>query len=277
MAWFPVRSLTQFLRQLHLNLQMSKTQNLLLRPLISSQGVHRRGARAIAPASKKRLRDQQALEAQHSNLVRDAVLEFDPMENDEDPRGCTDKQNLFPTPLTEDVKILGITFDRHCVFDTHIEGLISKECLRQGVLARVSHTTWGLETSILKATYDAVISSLIRYGLLILGSCLPEDLANRLDVQVINTAARRISRLPMTTRVETLHFISGPHSFRNLYVIHCAQFAHSALSSHGSPTQARIKREICAIYDIPAVELGLEELKFNPFDTFWREQGSLPP
>ena len=58
--------------------------------------------------------------------------------------------------------------------------------------------------SILKATHDAVISSLIWYGLLIFGSCLPEDLVNRLDVQVINSAARRISRHPMTTRVETL-------------------------------------------------------------------------
>ena len=101
----------------------------------------------------------------------------------------------------------------------------------------MSHSSWGLEASILRVAHDAVIVSLIRYGLTIAGPCLPEDMETRQDVQAINTAARRISDLPRTARTETLHFLSGTHSYRNLYIRQGAQFVQPSLVSQGSIAQ----------------------------------------
>ena len=62
------------------------------------------------------------------------------MDSEEGLESNNDAQDLSPVPLTEDIKILGITFDRHFTFDSHIEGLIAKARLRRGVLARAPHT-----------------------------------------------------------------------------------------------------------------------------------------
>ena len=134
----------------------------------------------------------------------------------------------------------------------------------------------GLETSSLRVTHDAVITSLIRYGLLILGSCLPEDLIDKMDVQIINTAARRASDPPRTVRIESLQFLSGTRTYRNLYIKHCAQQVHSSLACGGSLTHARIRKEICSMCAIPSLDLDSGELHFDPLGAFWREDGSLP-
>ena len=69
----------------------------------------------------------------------------------------------------------------------------------------------------MRITHDAIITSPLRYGLVVFGSCCPDDLANRVDTAIINTAARRISGLPLSTRIEVLHFLAGTRSSRNLY------------------------------------------------------------
>ena len=59
-----------------------------------------------------------------------------------------------------------------------------------------------------------MIGSLLRYGNVIMGSCMPPDLLREVDTQAINVAARRICGADRTIRIETLHFITGCHSFK---------------------------------------------------------------
>ena len=121
----------------------------------------------------------------------------------------------------------------------------------------------------MQITHDAVILSLVRYGLTILGSCTPEDLVNQIDVQIIITASRKIADLPMATRIGTLHFLNNTWSFRNLFIRQCA------LMSHNSLIQSRVCRELCAIYRVSTLDLSLEELEFGRIDTFDRGYGGV--
>ena len=136
---------------------------------------------------------------------------------------------------------MGITFDPHVTLDAHFRVLLAKAQLRQGILSRVARTSWGLETTILKVTHDALLTSLFRYGLVLVGSCVPDDLLNKLDTQVINVAARSICAADRSMGIETLHFATGTHSFRNQYVVRCALMLDSVLreaivaSEIGSP------------------------------------------
>ena len=93
----------------------------------------------------------------------------------------------------------------------------------------MARTPWGVDTTVLKVTHDALITSILRYGLVLTGSGLPDDL--------LNMASRRITGLPFFRRVEALHFISGTRCLRNLYSQHCGVFLHSILLSHDSGLQ----------------------------------------
>ena len=61
-----------------------------------------------------------------------------------------------------------------------------------GILNRVSGLTWGLDTSVLRMTTDASVTSLLRYGLAITGSLAYEQSLVKLDTAVVNVTARRI-------------------------------------------------------------------------------------
>ena len=102
----------------------------------------------------------------------------------------------------------------------------------------------GLDASVLRVTHDALISSLLRYGLVLTGSSLPDDLMNKIDKGVVNVASRRIAGLPRITRIEALHFASGTHSIRNLVTQHRGHFLHLVLECHASGIRGRVAREL---------------------------------
>ena len=115
-----------------------------------------------------------------------------------------------------------------------------------------------------------------RHCLSILGSCLPNNLVNRIDARALNAAARRISDLPLTVRAGSLFFLSGANSYRNLYVRQCAQYVHASLISYGILTQGRLRREICAIYRARTTDLVTGTLDFDHIDASWEGHGGLP-
>ena len=115
----------------------------------------------------------------------------------------------YPFLQQETARVLGVLLDSHMTLDEHYKVLMSKAQVRQGILARVARMTWGLDTGVLRVTQEALITSLLRCGLALTGSCLPDDLLNRIDAGVVNIAARKIAGLPYITRIESLHFIAG--------------------------------------------------------------------
>ena len=255
-----------------LRLQDTKTVNMLYRPEVLPQGVYRRSPPLSYFTTRTRLRIQFTREAR---VIAD-MLDFDP--EDTIPHIVDERSGTegFPYPVADEMAILGITFDPHMTLDAHFKVLLAKAQLRQGILTRVARTSWGLETTILKVTHDALLTSLLRYGLVVMGSCIPDDLMDKLDTQIINVAARRIVGLPITTRVEALHFIAGTHSSRNLYSYHCAVFLHSTLVCHGSGLRGQIQKEICALLRINTLEPQVKEVAVDLERTFLADFSGVP-
>ena len=81
--------------------------------------------------------------------------------------------------------------------------------MRQSIMAGVARRKWGLETTVVRISSDAITASLLRYALVILGSCFPGDLVNEIDVQILSTKSRRITGLHLGMRIATLHFLAG--------------------------------------------------------------------
>ena len=234
-----------------LQIQRRKTQNILLDPRIIVDGIYRRTDTTSPQTTHARVRDQYCREAQWTANT----LDFHPnQETPTEPRP-KDLDRPFPYPLSSALKVLGITIDRHFTFDSHCSALLAKSRTRQGILSSVAHRGWGLETAVLRITHDALVTSLLRYGLNILGSTMPEDLINRIDVLVINPAARRITGLETHTRIEVLHFLAGTQSYRNLYVCHSASFLHSSMMVPGSQIRTRLEGEIKAMLKTSTLHL----------------------
>ena len=129
------------LKKRHLEIQREKTQSLLLQPDIAPQGVFRRSDRTVVTPTKKRLQEQRTREACHSEAVRATVLDFDPTEDPSIAQDGEITQHSFSFPLFDEVRILGILFDRHLTMDGHYASTLTKARLRQALFARMTHTT----------------------------------------------------------------------------------------------------------------------------------------
>ena len=159
-----------------------------------------------------------------------------------------DNVNDFPFPLFETVEVSGIQFHRHGALDDRFRDLLRRPQVRLAALYRVAKQTWGLDSTILKIIHGALITSLILYGLIFVGFCFPDDLANRMDTQISNPAARRITGLPLSTGIESLRCLAGTQSFRNIHIQHCAEFVFAAFVAGGGQLQSRAQNESCAIF-----------------------------
>ena len=79
---------------------------------------------------------------------------------------------------------------------------------------------WGLETGVLRMTHDAAISRLLRYALVVAGSCFPPEIMCSVNTQIVNIAAREIGGLGRSARIESLPFATGASAIFNLYIGH---------------------------------------------------------
>ena len=79
------------------------------------------------------------------------------------------------------------------------------------------------------------------------GSCLPPDLMSGVDTGVVNVAARRITGLDSSVRLESLHFLASTSSCQNLYILHCAEIVDAVLRAQGSSAKNRLEQEIGAM------------------------------
>ena len=256
-AWDNDEDTTEALGVRALQIQGEKTHNILLNPNVLAGGTYRRAPPVSALATKTRRARMYAQAARFS----DVQLELDPFDHPALQRPELIDAYGFPYPLAESMRVLGVQLDEYMTLDEHLQSILSRAQVRQGILAKVAHSSWGLETSVLRVTYDALLTSLLRYGLTMVGSCLTDDLVAKIDVHIINVASRRVTGLPIFTRIETLHFVAGTQSYRNMYLRQCAQFIHAVLVSYGSGIQHRLIRELCVIYGVSTLTPTVSPLK----------------
>ena len=243
-----VEYLRRILATLSLVLSNSKTKNLVFHPDLFPVGIFRRSPTWRFPSTKKRQETQHRMAA---TLLRE-VLEFDPQRPM--PDAGKNFWEGFPFPMTATMRVLGVTLDPYLTLDAHYEGIIAKAQMRQGILSRVAGYKWGLETGILRMTHDAVIGSLLRYALVLTGSCLPPDLLRKINTQVVNIAARKVGGLSRSARIESLHYTVGTTTVYNLYVRHCAEFMDACLRAPNSTVNKRLRRELEVYYGVSTFE-----------------------
>ena len=147
------------------------------------------------------------------------------------PRGLREQ---LPYEWSESPKILGVLFGEKLSYARHVEVLVGKAGVRHGVLSRLTRSNWGLETNILRVANEALLTSLTRYCLAMIGSGLYEDDFRTLETRHTHIGARRVGGLGMSARIETLIMVANTKSARNLFFLQCANKLDKCLRAFGS-------------------------------------------
>ena len=174
-----VPNLREALRPKSPSIQDLKTHNILLEPPLLPLGVYRRRPPLSILSTKTRLRLQRTNEAPYG----DKRQEGDPHDDAMSAMVILpDPSQGFPHPLARTVRVLGVTLGKQLTLGDHFCSLLKRPQVWQGILARVGRETWGLD-----------------------------DLMKKVGTRIINIASRQITGLPLSVRVESLHFLSGAH------------------------------------------------------------------
>ncbi|GBM16438.1 putative RNA-directed DNA polymerase from transposon X-element [Araneus ventricosus] len=113
------------------------------------------------------------------------------------------KLNDVIIPFVNDIRFLGITFDRKLTFLPHVK-LLRKKCEKSlNILKVLSTTTWGADRDSMIKIYKATVLSKIDYGCEIYGSAR-KSVLQKLD-PVHHTALRLCSGAFRTSPVQSLY------------------------------------------------------------------------
>ena len=104
-------------------------------------------------------------------------------------------------------KLLGVTFDQHLTFSTHVDNIRAKCMSRMNIIKIISHRSWKLSKATLVNIYRALIGSLLDYSSF-MHSCLSAENTRKLQV-IQNTAIRTIHHLKKDTSVTQLSLMHG--------------------------------------------------------------------
>ena len=203
-------------------------------------------------------------------------MDLDPLVSEPVESRSTQAAWGFPCPMSDEMRILGITLDPHLALGVLSRCLVSKALVRRSIFVRVARTSWGLDASVLRVTHDAFVSSLLRYGLVFTGSCSPGDLLNKIGAGIIDVASRRISGLPRITRIEALHAASGTFSIRNRYAQHCGNFLHLVPTSHASGIRERVPGELQVTFGDHSLDPAAGVLPVDQEASFFVESSGAP-
>ena len=177
------------------------------------------------------------MEKQKREAAKSSLLEM-PSEEEEEGSG---KRSSLPYPKENEIKILGLTFDRNPGFSTHIANIIAKTSVRQNVFRRVGGCTWGAEATIMRETHKALMESVVSYGLVATGPGAYGSELRRLDTCTLNPAARATAGAGSSARLTTLHSTAGTISIRNLYIQSCARPMDRGLRAGRSSVLSNIR------------------------------------
>ena len=140
-------------------------------------------------------------------------------------------------------------FDPRLTFRDHIRTLISRAGVRHHVFTCLARSNWGLESSILRTTHNALLVSLTRYGLVAMGSGAYEADLRSLEVRHTNVAARRVLGVGATARLGTLFSTSDLLPARNLYLRSRAAMLDRDLRASECTLHSRLDKRPQGVYN----------------------------
>ena len=134
-----------------------------------------------------------------------------------------------------------------------------------------------LETGVFGIMRNSNVTSILRYGLVVIGSGLQPDAMDKMETQITNKEARMTGGPDRFSRLEALHFVAPTHCYRNKHILHCAELIGAAIRAHNSSISTRIRAEIGAIIghaQMTVVSAGWLEKKpeISPFLVFFSRQ-----
>ena len=156
----------------------------------------------------------------------------------------------LPYPEVEEMRILGVIFDCDFSFERHFTRICEKTRVRMAILGRLATSSWGLESTMMRITGEALVVSLLRFGLTVVGSGLADGLMRRLDTTILNVMARRTTGVARTARIPVLHATAGILSAHNLFIQQCASMVDLSLRATGASVQARVSRWMECMYGV---------------------------
>ena len=245
--------ITRILRTLGLVLQQEKSFNLVVSPGDLIHGIFRRGLNL----SRSARMDLGHREEQLRTLNR-AGGEQAQREHGIFPESL---ESTLPFKTVSTIKILGVVFDTGFGFTAHVEGILQKVRLRHGIMARLARSTWGLEAGLLRSTHAALLTSLMGYGLAVVGSGAYEKDLRRLGTQGANVTARRITGISRSARLEVLHAAAGIWSIHNQYLQHVAMLLARALAADRCSLRDKLDKWLQQTFSVETWVPNREEIQ----------------
>ena len=139
-------------------------------------------------------------------------------------------------------------FDETMGVTVHVNNILNRALVRRGVMAQLASTEWGSEAGALRSTHIALMTSLVQYGLTTYGGHMYEKQPDRLDAQIVNIAARRITGARRSAGLEVLRLTAGLTSVRNMIIQQCGFMTIRALEARDSLLQAWVEDHIRQAY-----------------------------
>ena len=155
----------------------------------------------------------------------------------------------LPFPAVPVMKILGLMVDSGFRFQQHTAHQIDRANVRMGILFRASGFTRGLETNVPRITADALIPSLLCYGLAVYGPGAFGQYLRGLDTFIVKVPARKVLGVGRSARLPALLPTAGSSSIHNLYLKHVAEMLESSLRAFGSTIQQCMQEWALRIYE----------------------------
>ena len=213
-------------------LSVNMCNNLVLSPGAMVGGVARRNNGFSATVNRELATRDRRLGAL-LDTVNEAAL----------PRGAfpPSLRGRLPYVYRPEFRVLGVIFDERLSFEAHVTDFIGRASVSYGVMAQVARSSWGLEFSVLGSTHSALLTSLVRYALTVVGMSAYEGLLHRMKRRYAKVAARRIAVVSRAARLGILHLVADVLSARNLLKQQCAHLVDRALRAHDSSAQDEIR------------------------------------
>ena len=159
-------------------------------------------------------------------------------------------------PYEDQVKFLGVIFDKKLTFGPHINDLATRVKKTLNILKVISHFDWGADRKTLLRLYKSLCLSKLDYACQIYGSSCKTNLA-KLDV-VHNLGIRICTGAFRTSPVQSLYVDSGipPLSIRRQEL--SLRFLTKSLTSTSNPNCKFVKRPINNSRNKPHIPKPLE-------------------
>ena len=132
-------------------------------------------------------------------------------------------------------------------------------------MATLAKRSLGLEVSILRSTHKALITSLMAYGLTATGGQMYADPLHRMETQHTNIAARRITGISRSSRLEILHITADVISAHNLLIRQCGISIDKALRISDSGAKNDMESWINPLFRMSNWNSKLKEVDTEDF------------